>query len=66
MRYRKLDENGDYSFGGQQADYYRDTPLAVAQAVNAVDAVPWGVVSGHDGRDAVDDGSSGQEHARDL
>ena len=33
MRYRKLDENGDYSFGGQQADYYRDTPLAVAQAV---------------------------------
>ena len=33
MRYRKLDANGDYSFGGQQADFYRDTPEAVAQAV---------------------------------
>ena len=33
MRYRKLDANGDYSFGGQQADFYRDSPDAVAQAV---------------------------------
>lgn len=33
MRYRKLDADGDYSFGGQQLDYFRDTPMAVAQAV---------------------------------
>ncbi|MEE3504826.1 hypothetical protein QN399_00865 [Pseudomonas sp. 10C3] len=33
MRYRKLDANGDYSFGNQQADFYRDSPEAVAQAV---------------------------------
>ncbi|CAB3729315.1 hypothetical protein LMG3458_04690 [Achromobacter deleyi] len=33
MRYRKMDANGDYSFGGQQADFHRDTPEAVAQAV---------------------------------
>ena len=33
MRYRKMDANGDYSFGGQQADFHRDTPEAVAQGV---------------------------------
>ena len=33
MRYRKLDENGDYSFGNSQANFYRDTPEAVGQAV---------------------------------
>ncbi|MFY2645669.1 MULTISPECIES: hypothetical protein [Achromobacter] len=33
MRYRKLTADGDYSFGQQQADFYRDTPDAVAQAV---------------------------------
>lgn len=33
MRYRKLDANGDYTFGHQQADFYRDQPEAVAQAV---------------------------------
>lgn len=33
MRYRKLDSNGDMTFGNQQADFYRDTPEAVAQAV---------------------------------
>lgn len=33
MRYRKLDANGDYSFGHQQADFYIDQPEAVAQAV---------------------------------
>jgi len=33
MRYRKLDENGDYSFGHQQADFLIDSPEAVAQAV---------------------------------
>jgi hypothetical protein len=33
MRYRKLDANGDYSFGNQQADFYIDTPAGVAQAV---------------------------------
>ncbi|TJZ75570.1 hypothetical protein [Chitiniphilus eburneus] len=33
MRYRKLDANGDYSFGAGQADFYRDQPEAVAQAV---------------------------------
>jgi hypothetical protein len=33
MRYRKLDANGDYTFGHQQADFYRDQPEAVGQAV---------------------------------
>lgn len=33
MRYRKLDANGDYVFGHQQADFYRDQPEAAAQAV---------------------------------
>ncbi|WP_427183521.1 hypothetical protein ACL598_16780 [Bordetella bronchialis] len=33
MRYRKLTADGDYSFGQQQADFYRNVPEAVAQAV---------------------------------
>lgn len=33
MRYRKLDENGDYSFGNSQANFYKNTPQAVGQAV---------------------------------
>ncbi len=33
MRYRKLDADGDYTFGNQQADFLRDSPEAVAQAV---------------------------------
>lgn len=33
MRYRRLDENGDYSFGNGSADFHIDTPEAVAQAV---------------------------------
>lgn len=33
MRYRKLSSTGDYVFGNQQADFYKDTPEAVAQAV---------------------------------
>ncbi len=33
MRYRKLDPNGDYSFGRGQSDFYRDQPEAVGQAV---------------------------------
>ncbi|MDH0030306.1 MULTISPECIES: hypothetical protein [unclassified Acinetobacter] len=33
MRYRKLDENGDYSFGNSQANFYQNTPQAVGQAV---------------------------------
>lgn len=33
MRYRKLDDKGDMSFGNQQADFYRDDPAAVGQAV---------------------------------
>jgi hypothetical protein len=33
MRYRKLDADGDYSFGQQQADFYRNVPEAVGQAV---------------------------------
>lgn len=33
MRYRKLDEDGDYRLGSQQADFHVDTPEAVAQAV---------------------------------
>lgn len=33
MRYRRLDANGDYSFGQQQADFFRNVPEAVGQAV---------------------------------
>jgi hypothetical protein len=33
MRYRKLDADGDYVFGGGAADFLVNTPGAVAQAV---------------------------------
>lgn len=33
MRYRKLDENGDYSFGQGSLNFFINTPAAVAQAV---------------------------------
>lgn len=33
MRYRKLDNNGDYCFGHGLADFHEDSPEAVAQAV---------------------------------
>lgn len=33
MRYRKLSPTGDYQFGNGQADFYRDVPDAVSQAV---------------------------------
>lgn len=33
MRYRKLDANGDYVFGNGQADFFKDSPIGVAQAV---------------------------------
>lgn len=32
MRYRKLSDTGDYVFGQGQANFYIDTPAAVAQA----------------------------------
>ncbi len=33
MKYRKLDSNGDMIFGHGDADYLKDTPETVAQAV---------------------------------
>lgn len=33
MRYRKMDADGDYVFGGRQADFLKDSPETVAQAV---------------------------------
>jgi len=33
MRYRKLDPNGDYTFGQQGANFYQNNPDAVAQAI---------------------------------
>ena len=33
MRYRKLDEDGDYRFGHNQNDFHVNSPEAVAQAV---------------------------------
>lgn len=33
MRYRRLDDDGDMTFGSQQADFLRNTPETVAQAV---------------------------------
>lgn len=33
MRYRKLDENGDYSFGRGQGDFLIDSPACVGQSV---------------------------------
>lgn len=34
MRYRKLDDNGDYSFGHGVADFWVNQPEAVGQAAN--------------------------------
>lgn len=34
MRYRRLDANGDMNFGNQQADFLRNTPETVGQAVS--------------------------------
>lgn len=55
MRYRKLDVNGDYSFGHGQADFYRDVPDAPGQAtktrlalftgewfLDLAEGTPWG------------------------
>lgn len=33
MKVRKLDENGDYSFGHGDSDFIKDTPETVAQSV---------------------------------
>lgn len=33
MRYRRLDNDGDMTFGSQQKDFLRDAPTAVVQAV---------------------------------
>ena len=33
MRYRRLNDDGDMTFGSQQADFLRNTPETVAQAV---------------------------------
>ena len=33
MRYRKLDDSGDFMFGHGQADFHHNTPETVAQAV---------------------------------
>ncbi len=33
MRYRKLTSDGDYTFGNDQLDFWRDTPEAVGQSV---------------------------------
>lgn len=54
MRYRKLDANGDYVWGHQQGDFYRDQAEGVAQAVqtrlrltlgewflDVTDGMPW-------------------------
>jgi len=54
MRYRKLDANGDYVWGHQQGDFYRDQAEAVSQAVqtrlgltlgewflDVTDGMPW-------------------------
>jgi hypothetical protein len=55
VRYRKLGANGDYSFGHGQADFYKDQPEAVGQAVKTrlwlfrgewfldlIEGMPWG------------------------
>ena len=33
MKYRALDQNGDYTFGSNGSNFYVDSPSAVAQAV---------------------------------
>lgn len=56
MRYRKLDQNGDFVFGHEELDYYQDSPEAVAQAVktrlmlwagewflDSQEGMPWGL-----------------------
>jgi hypothetical protein len=54
VRYRKLDANGDYSFGHSQDDFFINVPMAVGQAIgtrlllhqgewflNTSDGMPW-------------------------
>jgi len=45
MRYRKLDDSGDFSFGHGQADFHHNTPEAVAQAVAGYAFFPANVFS---------------------
>ena len=69
MRYRKLSPTGDYVFGNGQADFYINTPEAVAQVVetglrlwlgewylNVNSGTPWlqGVFGYHSKEDADD------------
>lgn len=64
MRYRKLDTDGDMTFGNSAADFHRNTPECVAQSVSTrlrmwvgqwyldiEDGTPYiGAVLGHYGR----------------
>ncbi len=60
MRYRREDDDGDYTFGQGDDTWLVNSPEAVAQAIkNSLSALVRTVVSGHHRRYAMDSVRSG-------
>lgn len=59
MRYRREDDDGDYTFGQGDDTWLVNSPEAVAQAIKTRFALVRAVVSGHHRRYALDSVRSG-------